>query len=214
MRKSLFKLAAKGAAGFLLAFAAWMWLSVPYTRLLAGLSESMIRLSERPAFTSVTAQGTLLVIARSDRHRPASPGQLAVESTDVTFNFILLVTLFATSSRALSDRNVFGFAAASVALVFVHVAAVIAFVKADYASNFGRWSARHYGVVARNLWSATPYFYSVVGVYAFAFGLWWLFRPATTSAGRQGASRGASERTKRRISRRLRSAVPQGQETR
>jgi hypothetical protein len=174
--KSLFRLAAKGAAGFLIAFAAWLWLSVPYARLLAGLSQSMIRFSERPAVTSVTPQGTLLLIARSDHHRPASPGQLAVESTDVTFNFILLMTLFATSARALSDRNVIGFAAASVALVFVHVAAVIAFVKADYASNFGRWSARHYGVVARNFWSAAPYFYSIVGVYAFAFGLWWLGR--------------------------------------
>ena len=201
MPKSLFKLAAKGAAGFLVGLAAWLWLSLPYTRLLGGLSESLIRLSERPALTSVIPRGTLLVIARNDHRRPASPGQLAVESTDITFNFILLTALFATSARVLSDRNVFGFAVASVALVFVHVAAVIAFVKADYASNFGRWSARHYGVVARSFWSAAPYFYSIVGVYAFAFGLWWLLRPLTTSAGRRSTS---GERAERRISPRLR----------
>ncbi|HVR42388.1 MAG TPA: hypothetical protein VMS56_02985, partial [Thermoanaerobaculia bacterium] len=96
-----------------------------------------------------------------------------MESKDITFNFILLVTLFAASGRALSDRNVFGFVGAAVALVFVHVAAVVAFVKAYYALSFGPWSESHYGFVARNFWGAAPYFYSVVGVYGFAVALWW-----------------------------------------
>ncbi len=185
MRKSLFRLAAKGAAGFLIALAVWFGLSAPYTRLLASLSEAVVRLAERPAVTSITPQGTLMVIERTDF--PASPSsvQLAVESTDLTFNFILLMTLFAASGRALSDRNVFGFVGAAVALVFVHVAAVVAFVKADYALNFGPWSALHYGFVARSFWGAAPYFYSVVGVYGFAFALWWLFRPSPDSIPQQ-----------------------------
>jgi len=71
------------------------------------------------------------------------------------------------------------FAGAAVALVFVHVAAVVSFVKAYYALSFGPWSESHYGFVARHFWEAAPYFYSVVGVYGFAIALWWLFRPSS-----------------------------------
>jgi hypothetical protein len=183
--KSLLKLATKGAVGFLFALAVWLWLSIPYTQLLASMSEAVIRLAERPAVTFITPQGTLMVINRSDLRPPPSTGQLAVESTDITFNFILLMALFAASTRALSDRNVYGFVAAAVALFFVHVAAVVSFVKAYYALSFGSWSALHYGVVARKFWGAAPYFYSVIGVYGFAFALWWLFRPSSVPASNQ-----------------------------
>ena len=90
---------------------------------------------------------------------------------------ILLVTLFAACRRPLADRNVFGFVGAALLLFFVHVFAVMSFVKAHYAHDFGAWSDAHFGVVARSFWGAAPYFYSVAGVYGFAFALWWLFRP-------------------------------------
>ena len=200
MRKSLFRLGLKGAAGFLVALVVWSGLSAPYTRLLASLSESVIRLAERPPVTSITAKGTLMMVDRRDF--PPSPRsvRLAVESTDITFNFILLMTLFAASGRVLSDRNVFGFVGAAVALVFVHVAAVVAFVKAYYASSFGPWSALHYGLVARSIWGAAPYFYSVVGAHGFAFALWWLFRPSSIPSS-QGSSRGRNHRAERPLSR-------------
>ena len=181
MRKNLSPLVLKGLIGFLIALAVWGGLSVPYTRLLAFLSETVIRLGERPPITTITPQGTLMIVDRSDHPASASSMRFGVESTDITFNLILLMTLFAASSRALSDRNVFGFAGAAVALVLVHVAAVVSFVKAYYVESFGAWSLAHYGFVARHLWGAAPYFYSVVGVYGFAIAIWWLFRPATQS---------------------------------
>ncbi len=187
MRKSLFKLAGKGAVGFLVALAVWLGLSAPYTRLLAGLSEAVIRVAERPAVTTITADGTLMVVDRSDFPAPPGAMKLAVESKDITFNFILLTTLFAASRIALSDRNVVGFLGAAAALVLVHVAAVVAFVKNDYASNFGVWSETHYGVVSRSIWGAAPYFYSVIGVHGFAFALWWLFRPSSLPAAERAA---------------------------
>jgi hypothetical protein len=187
LRKDLLKLAGKGAAGFLIALAAWLWLSVPYTRLLASLSEAVIRLAERPVVTSIIPQGTLMVVDRMDFPPSPSSVRLAVESTDITFNFILLTTLFAASGRALSERNVFGFIGAAFALFFVHVAAVVSFVKAEYALNLGAWSALHYGLVARKFWGAAPYFYSVVGVYGFAFALWWLFRPSSIPSSRRAS---------------------------
>jgi hypothetical protein len=187
LRKNLSPLVLKGGVGFLIGLAVWGGLSVPYTRLLASLSEIVVRLDERPPVTSITSNGTLMMVDRSDFPSSPSSGRLGVESTDITFNLILLMTLFAASSRALSDRNVFGFAGAAVALVFVHVAAVVSFVKAYYALSFGPWSASHYGFVARHFWGAAPYFYSVVGVYGFAIALWWLFRPASPSTSKQQA---------------------------
>lgn len=183
MRKNLFRLVAKGAIGFALAFVVWLGLSPLYTRFLAAASEGVLRIAESPAVTSLVPRGTLMVVERRDFPATATSAQLAVESTDITFNFILLATLFAASARALSDRNVFGFGAALLLLVAVHVAAVVSFVKAYYALSFGAWSAAHYGTVSRAFWGAAPYFYSVVGVYGFAFALWWLFRaPAAAAA--------------------------------
>ena len=98
MRNDLFKLAGKGTAGFLFALGVWLAFSQPYTRLLARLSESAIRLAESPAVTSITPNGTLMVADRTDFRAGPSSLQLAVESTDITFNFILLTTLFAAAS--------------------------------------------------------------------------------------------------------------------
>ena len=189
MRKNLSPLVLRGLAGFLIGLAVWGGLSVPYTRLLASLSEAVIRFGERPPVTYMTPQGTLMMVDRSDFPTSPSSVRLGVESTDITFNFILLLTLFAASSRPLSDRNVFGFVGAAVSLVVVHVAAIVAFVKADYAMNLGPWSALHYGVVARHFWGAAPYFYSVVGVYGLAFALWWLFRPSSIPSAQGPSSR-------------------------
>jgi hypothetical protein len=167
--------------GFLVGLAIWSGLSVPYARLLASLSETVVRWGERPAVTSITPRETLMVVDRADFPPTPSSVRLGVESTDISFNLILLVTLFAASERTLSDRNVFGLAGAAIALLFVHVAAVVSFVEAHYAESFGPWSASHYGYVARHVWSAAPYFYSVVGAYGFAVALWFLFRPPSPS---------------------------------
>jgi hypothetical protein len=171
--KSPLSLALKGSAGFVIALAAWWALSAPYTRLLAVLSEPVIRLVERPRVTRLLGRGTELTIDRSD-FPPSSP-RPSLGTTGITDNFILLATLFAASARALSDRNVFGFATASLALVFVHVAAVVANVQSIYASRLGIWSTIHYGAFARTFWGMAVHFYSVVGVFASAFALWWLF---------------------------------------
>jgi hypothetical protein len=150
--------------------------------LLASLSASAIRLLEVPAVTVITPQETLMVIDRPDLAVGSSPVRLGVESTGITGNFILLMTLFAATRHALSDRNVVRFAGAALVLLVIHVGVVISFVKADYATRFGSWSVQHYGPVSRALWVAAPYFYSVIGVYGVAFALWWLLRPSPRRA--------------------------------
>lgn len=179
MQKNLWPLVLKGAIGFVIGLVIWGGLSVPYTRLLASLSQVVVRLAERPPVTTITPNGTLMMVDRSDFPSSPSAMRFGVESTDITFNLILLTALFAASGRVFSDRNVFGFAGAAVALVIVHVAAVVSFVQAYYAESFGPWSASHYGFVALHFWRAAPYFYSVVGAYGFAIAIWWLFRPSS-----------------------------------
>lgn len=171
-----------GTAGFLIGLAVWAGLSAPYARVLASLSETAIRIVERPAVTTIETQGSLMIINRSDISATRRP---AVESADVTFNFILLVTLFASARNAITRRNAGGFASAALVLLFVHVAATIAFVQMYYAGSF---AGAQYGAFARRFWSAAPYFYGIIGVYGSAVALWWLFRPSDSPGERLSRS--------------------------
>jgi hypothetical protein len=187
--KNLWPILARGATGFLLGLLFWWALSSTYARLLASLSEPLIRMAERPPVTRLIADGTELTIDRSD-FPPASPrpGLLLM---DLTSNIILLTTLFAVNRKPMSDRNVMGLLLASLALVLVHVAAVVTNVESIYALRLGAWSDRNYSSAAQNFWGAGAHFYSVVGVFGTAFALWWLFRPSPLPASddhRPGAS--------------------------
>jgi hypothetical protein len=174
--KNLWPNLAKGAAGFLAGFIVWWALSSPYARLLASVSETLMRLAERPPVTRLAADGTELVIDRDDFPRASPrPGLLLM---DLTANIIVLTTLFAVTRHPVSDRNMIGLLLGSLSLVVVHVIAVIVNVESIYALRLGAWSERNYGPVARNLWGAGAHFYSVVGVFGTAFALWWLFRPS------------------------------------
>jgi hypothetical protein len=140
------------------------------------MSEPLIRIAERPPVTRLIADGTDLTIHRTDFRRGSPrPGLVLM---GLTSNIILLTTLFAVNRQPLSDRNVSGLALASLALVVIHVAAVVINVQSIYALQLGPWSERHYGAVARNVWGAGAHFYSVIGAFGSVFALWWLFRPS------------------------------------
>ena len=176
MPKNLWPYLAKGAAGFLAGVVLWWALSAPYARLLASVSESLMRLAERPPVTRLAADGTELVIDRDDF--PRTSPRPALLLMDLTANIIVLTTLFAAARRPFADRNIVGLLLASVTLVAVHVIAVVVNVQAIYALRLGAWSERNYGPVARNFWGAGAHFYSLAGVFGAAFALWWLFRPS------------------------------------
>jgi hypothetical protein len=191
LRKNLWPTLAKGASGFLFGLLFWWALASPYARLLATLSEPLIRFGEHQPVTRLIADGTELTIDRTDFPRSSPrPGLLLM---DLTANVILLTTLFAVNPRPLSDRNVTGLLLASLVLVFIHVAAVVMNVESIYALRLGPWSERNYGPIARNFWGAGAHFYSIVGVFGAGFALWWLFRPSpmTSKQTRQSRSRHA-----------------------
>lgn len=176
MLKDLWPNLAKGAAGFALGLALWWGLSTPYARLLATVTEPLIRMTERPAVTRLVAGGTDLTIDRDDF--PRSSPRPSLTLMDLTANIVLLTTLFAVAKRPVSDRNILGFLIASLALVAVHIGAIIVNVESIYALRLGPWSQRNYGSLARNFWGAGAHFYSLIGVFGAGFALWWLFRPS------------------------------------
>lgn len=196
MLKDLWPNLAKGAAGFLFGLALWWGLSAPYARLLATMTEPLIRIVERPAVTRLAAGGTELTIDRDDF--PRSSPRPGLTLMDLTANIVLLTTLFAVNKRPISDRNILGFLLAGLALVAVHIAAIIVNVESIYALRLGPWSERNYGAFARNFWGAGAHFYSLIGVFGAGFALWWLFRPSNEAPpdSRKGDRRKTAKNTR------------------
>lgn len=176
--------AASALAGFLLGLALWWGLSETYAGVLAKSASPLLRLTEDPAVTLLRTDGKHIIVNRSDFPRTsARPG---VPAHDLTFNIILLTTLFAANHRRFSNRNVAGFVGALFLLYLTHVLGVFVTVKSIYALQLGEWSRVHYGEISRNVWAGAAHFYRLVGLYAFAFAVWWLCSPdaAESSASR------------------------------
>ena len=167
--------ALKALGGFAAGVVLWLLLTPVYDRVIAATAQAALRVFERPPVTRLrpAADGYVTVDRTDFDPRSKRP---AIPIRDLTFNFVLLVALFAASKRTFSDRNIGGFLSASAALALTHVAAAIVAVMNIYSSKLGMWSQVHYGDFARNAWSVSNHFYRLVLMYAIAFGLWWIFR--------------------------------------
>jgi hypothetical protein len=170
--------ALKGLAGFVAGVALWVMLTPVYDRVIASGAQALMRAFERPPVTRLRpAEKGYVTVDRSDfdprSKRPAIPIR------DLTFNFVLLVALFAASRRTFSDRNIGGFLAASAILALTHILAAITAVMAIYVAKLGAWSQVNYGAFARNFWGVSNHFYRLVFMYAIAFGLWWILRDSS-----------------------------------
>src|SRR5258708_3536839 len=180
--------------------ALWIALSAPYGRLLTTLSEPLIRMTERPPVTRLIVNGDSMTIDRSDF--PRSSPRPALAFVSVASNFILLITLFAVNPVVFGDRNVRAFLLAALALVPIHIGAIVANIESIYAVRLGAWSALHYGAVARNFWGVAAHFYSVVGAFGAAAALWWLLRPAEDDVATPRSPSSSSRASRRRRARR------------
>jgi hypothetical protein len=164
-------------------FAFWWALSEPYTRFLGAVAEPVLRIAERPAVTRLHPAGSKLTIDRSDFRKGSARPALAVPV--LTVNFILLMALFASNARSHETGNVQRFLTAALALMPVHVLAILLNIQSIYATKLGAWSQRHYGTLARNFWTAAAHAYVMVGASGVAFLLWWLLKPAHHSRPRR-----------------------------
>jgi hypothetical protein len=169
------RVALKGFAGFVVGVALWVLLSPVYDRVIGAGATALMRAFENPKVTRLKmAEDKLTTVDRSD-FDPRSK-RPAISIADLTFNFVLLVALFAASTRTFSDRNIGGFLAASAALALTHILGTITRVMSIYVAKLGMWSTVNYTAFDRNFWGAADHFYRLVLMYAVAFALWWIFR--------------------------------------
>jgi hypothetical protein len=159
----------------------WVLLSPLYDRVIGAGAQAVMRAFEKPKVTRlVMAEDKLTTVDRSD-FDPRSK-RPAISIADLTFNWVLLLALFAAAPRTLSDRNIGGFLAASAALALTHILGVVTRVRSIYVAQLGMWSTVNYTSFDRNLWGTADHFYRLVLMYALAFGLWWIFRDASVAA--------------------------------
>jgi hypothetical protein len=173
-RSKALSAAARALAGFLLAVAFWFAFSAPYERLLAGAGEALLRLTESAAVTRLSAREGEIIVDRSD-FSPAAP-RPGLPAADIHFNLALLAALFALDRRPWEGPRVAALLEGCALLFVVHIAALCLEVRSLYATGLGPWSAAHYGVVARNVWSGAFHFYQIAGRFAAPFAIWWFLR--------------------------------------
>jgi hypothetical protein len=175
------RVALRAFAGFVAGVIVWVMLSPLYDRLLAKGAEAVMRGFEKPKVTRLRPQpDQFTTVDRADFDpRSKRPG---ISIRDLTFNFVLLVALFAASKRPYTDRNIGGFLVATAILTLTHVFAVLTEVMAIYVGKLGMWSTVNYSAMERNVWGVANHSYRLVLMYAIAFALWWIFRDASTAA--------------------------------
>lgn len=166
--------AARALVGFLLALGFWLAFSAPYERLLAGTAEGLLRATERPAITRLSARGGEILVERGDM-APGAP-RPGLPAADIHFNFVLLAALFSLDPRPWRSGNIGAFLAATAVLFGLHAVALVVQARAVYASELGAWSAANYGAAARAFWKGGFHFYLIAVRFAAPFAIWWLFR--------------------------------------
>lgn len=173
--------ALKALAGFAAGLAVYILVTPLYDTLIASMTESALHLFEDPNVTTLrrAPDGNVTVDRRDFAPQSKRPG---IPLRDLTFNFVLLAALFATSKRVFSDRNIGGFFLASLILALTHVLGAVAEVMSIYALKLGMWSTVHYSDFERNFWGVASHFYRLVLMYAVAFALWWIFRAPDEAA--------------------------------
>jgi len=163
---------AKGAAGFLIGLAIWLVLTPVYNKAIAFGARGLLAIIQREPAPDFRPKGREVLVIRSDV--PAGSPRPGIPLYDLTFNIVLLTTLFAVSKRPLGDANVKGFLIAIVILFFTHVLALTIWTKELYASWFGDLSATGYSDLSRLIWTRSVLFYRIVGQFAIPVVLWLL----------------------------------------
>lgn len=151
--------------------AIWLGLIGIYRSSVMAPSEWILRLGESPDVTSLQKHDdpAMIIVERAD-FPPQSPRPV-IRLGELTFNLVLLFALFGLGP--LSDRNMAGLAISLGILWATHIAATVVHVKKIYALQLGAWSDVHYGPLSKNVWGLLDQFYSVAGIFAVAFLLWW-----------------------------------------
>lgn len=170
----------KAAAGFAIGLAVWLALTPAYNRAVAFGARGVLALIQSEPAPEFRSKGREVLVIRSDV--PPGSSRPGIPLYDLTFNIVLLTTLFAVNTRPFGDHNVKTFLLAAAILFLSHVLGLTFWTKDLYASWFGSLSQKEYGETSRLLWSRAVLFYRIIGQFAIPVLLWWLLRVETSDA--------------------------------
>ena len=170
MLRNALRFAAGAAAGIVL----WIYLVPAYNVALAGATELLLRLDRRMRAVELVA-AERRIVARGGREAPEIPA-VVIAADQLTYNVILFLGLVATNRAPFRDRGAARLAAATAVLALTHVLAAAVSVEATYATRTGEWGSRSYTPLAQDFWTAAEYGYRLAGMFAIAFGCWWMMR--------------------------------------
>ena len=149
----------------------WVLITPVYNRLLAGWTERLIRLAERPAVSRVEMQDEHFAALRRTDY--AADKQLyRIRLTDLHFNLILTGALFLAVPGIPRGRRLQNLGWSMFASILFHILLLFFFVKFVFATQLGSWSAQHYGAFAQNFWGLGKHMLDLAFKFALPFILW------------------------------------------
>lgn len=152
----------------------WAFLTPAYNLFLAGTSERLVRLAERPAATRLEPVGRHhLVITRTTERVRGLP--YSVRTTDLHFPLVILGGLFLAIPGVPMKQRLENLAIAAVVMALFHVILLVAWVQFVYATQLGSWSAQSYGPFARNFWGMGKHLLDLPFKLGFPLLLWAAF---------------------------------------
>jgi hypothetical protein len=148
----------------------WLLLRPAIDTAVAGLAQTLIRSFEYPRVTRLVVQDDRAQIRRTDL-RTDSKVQ-SVSMTEVTFNTIVLLTLYLALPRPFSRRQLERLFMGWCVLYLSQSINLLFHVKTLYSMGLGEWSQHHYSDLARNVFGFGRYFTDLPGRFSFPFLIW------------------------------------------
>ena len=179
----MFRSALRFLLGAAIASLAWALLSPWYNAAIGFAAQPLLRIDPRLRNAEVRHFDDRIQ-ARGDEKQLDLP-RVVIPANQLTYNFVLFAGLFATERGLFRKRGFRRFAIALLILIATHVLAVAISIECTYATRLGAWSDRNYGPLEQDIWNSADYAYRLAGMFAIAFGLWWLSDPSASRKSRE-----------------------------
>jgi hypothetical protein len=157
-------------AGLVLASLVWHFATPLYNMALVWPSELLLKIDRRFEDADLVARGSRIAVRGERGLIPPA----VIPADQLTYNFILLVALFASNRRPLRDGNARAFFIALLIVLAVHPIALAVSIESTYANRLASWSESHYGDGEARIWLNAEVFYRLIGMFGLAFGCWWV----------------------------------------
>jgi hypothetical protein len=170
LRRLLLRIPLAAAAAFLIWYAAG---SEIWGRSLTSVTETVLRLSERPPTTFLSWEDGTIQIRRSDF---SSRSQLPVfDPSAVDGNTVLFLALALATPGIGTRTGLLGGALGALLLFLSQVAHLALAIETIYATQLGAWSLYAYERWQREVVATGRYFFDISLKYALPFVFWGIF---------------------------------------